>query len=260
MNRFQLRSALSATPASRFRANVVAAAVTGLALPLVAGCGGSSDDNGSLAPAIGTLTAPPVGSTDDFLVTDTTSGNNTVVWRLEYKVSTSSADGSYSQTVTGNENVTVGQTYYGPLNQVDSYDTHHALVSYSVVQTPAFVCTYDPPQLPLPTHQAVGTSLPASTAHIACSNGRSLVEQIGAGSVVATESISVPAGTFTARKASYQEVISYSDSSVVRTEDISIWSDAASGRQLQVTIDYRYSGAVPSGYLTRRVRQLQSTS
>jgi hypothetical protein len=230
-------------------------------LLVLAGCGGGGDGGGtsvSNPPA----SVVPLGRKIDYRVTDTDNSSNNYSWQLEFTVVTSSADGSYSQSVIGNGgNITINGTRYGTVNLVDSYNTQHELVSFALPAAPSTVtCTYDASVAKLPTNLPVGQAWPVTSSHRTCSDGTSASQTLQSGSVVGTESVSVPAGTFSATKVQYVEAITQTSAAGVISQlqhNFTAWFDAASGRRVQSTLDITYADAPgANGRLTNELQQL----
>lgn len=217
------------------------------------GCGGGGGDT----PAV-TLVAPPVGSKIDYQMTDTDNSNNAISWQLESKVLSSSVDGSYSASLVGNGgNNAVNGTRYGTVNEVDTYDTSHAVVSYVIQGTAPVTCTYGTPVPPLPFSYPTGTVWPVVVSHVACSNGNAFNISRQEGSMIGVESITVPVGIFSAKKLQYKRVVTNLTTLGVRTEQHTVWYDTVSGRLLQASTDFTYANTnFTSGYLTHEIQQL----
>lgn len=226
---------------------------SGLLYLALAGCGG-----GSNTPAATLVTSPPVASKIDYQIIDTDNSNNVVSWQLEFKVLSSSVDGGYSASVIGNGgNTTVNGARYGTVNEVDTYDTSQALVSYKIQGATPVTCTYDTPVPPLPFSYPTGTAWPVVASHVACSNGNAFNISRQEGSMIGVEFVTVPAGTFSARKLQYKRVTTNLTTLSVRTEQHTVWYDTVSDRLLQASTDFTYANTnFTSGYLTHETQQL----
>lgn len=230
-------------------------------LLVLVGCGGGGD-GGSASVSGAPVSVVPLGRKSDYQVTDTDNSSNTYPWQLELTVVASSPDGSYSQSRIGNGgNVTINGTRYGTVNVVDSFNPLHELVSYSLPATsPAVTCTYDAPQPLLPTGLPAGQAWPVMSSHRTCTDGGSATLMLQSGSVVGTETVSVPAGTFSAKKVQYVQAITQTSAAgaIVQMQDSwTLWFDPVSGRTVQATLDVTYAAAAGSnGRLTHEVQQL----
>ena len=224
-----------------------------LALP---GCGGGGGDTTAAA-----LAAPTVGSKIDYQMTDTDNSNNVISWQLESKVLSSSVDGSYSASFVGNGgNTAVNGARYGTVNEVDTYDTSHALVSYTVQGATPLTCTYDTPLPPLPFGYPAGTAWPRVASHVQCSNGNAFNISRQEGSMIGVESVTVPVGTFSANTLQYKRVVTNLTTLGVRTEQHTAWYDTVSGRLLQASTDFTYVNTnFTGGYLTHEIQTLLTT-
>ena len=235
----------------------VALLASGLLSLTLFGCGGGGNET----PAE-TLSTPPVGLKRDYQMTDTDNSNNVIPWQLESNILSSAADGSFTVSFVGNGgNIAVNGTRYGTVNEVDTYNANHALVGYTIQGTTPVTCTYDTPVPPLPSNLPTGTAWPIVVSHVACNNGIAFNISRQDGSAIGVESITVPAGTFSANKVQYKRVISNSTNSSIKTEQHTIWYDTASGRLLQSNTDVTYANTTfSSGYLAHEVQQLLTTA
>ena len=219
----------------------------------LSGCGGGGSDI-----TAATLAAPPVGSKIEYQITDIDDSRNVISWQLESKVLSSSADGSYSASFVGNGgNNVVNGARYGTVNEVDSYDTRNALVSYSIQGATPVTCTYAAPVPPLPLTSPTGAGWPDVASHVDCSNGNAFNISRQEGSRIGVESVTVPAGTFVANKVQFKRVVTNLTTLGVRTEQRTGWYDTVSGRLLQASTDFTYANTkFTSGYLIHELQKL----
>lgn len=232
----------------------------GATLLVLVGCGGgSSGDTSAAGPPVSVV---PLGRKIDYQMTDTDNSSNAYPWQLELIVVASSADGSYSQSRIGNGgNLTINGTRYGTVNAIDSYDTAHELVSSMFPHTlPVVTCSYDVPPARLPTDFPEGQAWPVSSSHRTCTDGNAATTVRQSGSVVGTETVSVPAGTFAAKKVQYTLVMTQTSATGTNTQSqdvVTVWFDLVSRRLVQATFDITYAAAAGvNGRLTHELQQL----
>ena len=245
------------------------AAIAALGSCLVA-CGGNGDDDASTGPTTppaGTTTyptvTPKVGATESFVTTRVDNSNNTVNGTYTERVASANADGSYAiQTndPTGSVVTVDGITYrYNPT--LSNYDTDAHLASEAITLANGSTqnCAYTTVSgefSPYPSWVGQGW---AATRQESCTPGtvETIVES---GSVQALESVTVPAGTFTALKST--SVQTWTDANGQNITETTVhWSDPAySLFTIKTIVTYVRSGNVPTHYVTTDTIELQSRS
>ena len=188
------------------------------------------------------------------------NSNNTIDRSLSDTVTAVNADGTYvlleedpnHQTLVVN-----GFNYTLPTETVDVDATGH-VTTYSFVNASnaTVSCSYTPhgsgPAFPL----SVGMTWSLDYT-LACSTGVSL-SYTQTGSVIDVESVTVPAGTFTALK--LQSTVTWTDGhGTTHTQSVTNWRDVASSVSVREVVDTAYSGTLPTtGYPVSNTIVLQS--
>jgi hypothetical protein len=119
-------------------------------------------------------------------------------------------------------------------------------------------CTFDPhgfgPDFPV----QVGQTWTLDYTYSCNSMAPTTYTQMG--SVIDVESVTVPAGTFSAIK--LQSTLTWTDTlGTTRTQTVTNWRDVATSISVKEEISYSYSGTLPTnGYPMSRVDLLLSTS
>lgn len=228
-------------------------------------CGGDNSGGGSHNSAgSGTSYAyvPPVpNSSRVYAETVVDNSNNTINIGFSDVVQTVNADGSseeMEQSTTGSSAIVNGTNYAVP-TETQTYNTQGQETSYvDLSDSPNLSCTLDPhgagPNWPLQVGQTWSLDYT-----LTCGTTVS-VAYTQTGSVVDVESVTVPAGTFTAIK--LQTTISWTSATgTMRTQTITNWRDVATSHSVKQSITIAVSGTPPSaGYAVSREIELQSTS
>jgi hypothetical protein len=230
-----------------------AAAATAM---LVTACNGG--DN-SVAPTTYNYVAPPVNFQRVYAETIIDNSNNTINESYSQSVTDVNSDGSYVLLQDPNSETVVvdGTTYSIPTETIDvnneSQDT-----SYSELNADGSVltCTYSPhgpgPGYPL----TVGATWTIQYT-VTCGTAAPVTHTQN-GNVLDIESVTVPAGTYTALK--LQSTDTYTDANgTTITETTTNWRDVDTLFSVQRNVTLVYSGTLPAtGYPVSRQIELQS--
>jgi len=232
------------------------------ALLLLTGCGG---DGGGASSGSGTAynyVAPMLNSTRTYSETITDNSNNMISIGYSDAITTVNSDGSVSQlsqSTTGDSNIVNG-TNYAIVTENQNFNAMGQETSY-VYTDPSgaqVTCTFDPhgggPDFPVmvgETWELIYT--------FACGTGATIA-YAQSGSIVDVESITVPAGTYTAIK--IQSMLTWTDAvGTTRMQTITNWRDVATLYSVKESISIAYSGTLPTvGYAVNREILLESMS
>ena len=236
-------------------------------LACLAACGGSSDGGDSAIDTAGSGTSyafvpPVVDSTRTYAETIVDNSNNTIMEGYQVTVTAVAADGTITEqqqstTPTGN---TIDGTDYSVLTETETFNSFGRETGYAYTDPDGAQgsCTYTPytggPAPPL----TVGQSWQISYNQ-AC-NGNPGIDYSQQGNVSDVESVTVPAGTFTALK--LQGTTSWTDThGTTHLETSTNWLDVATFHSVKQSITYQDGGTLPTnGYAVSREIVLQSTS
>jgi hypothetical protein len=227
---------------------------------LVAGCGGSGSDAGSKMTY--SFVTPKVNSRQIFADTTLDNSNNTITQTTRNTVTAVNADGSYvfvHDDPTGNS-VTVNGTTYSTITESITENNSGQEVSYTpmLVNAIGVTCTISPhgagPNFPLTVGQTW-----ISNYSITCGTAPPL-SYAQTGSVVGIESVTVPAGTFSAIK--LQSALTWTGpNGTTRTEAITTWRDVNTEIVVKRVTNIEYSGtALVNGYPVTTTSALESQS
>jgi hypothetical protein len=234
----------------------------GIAALLAAACGSSSNSDSGGGSGTAYAFVPPVpGVTRIFAETIVDNADNTIQIGFSDTVAALNADDSYTalvQSTTGDSTIVNG-TNYAVATAKENDDNSGQEIGYSFTGvTGALVtCAYTPhaagPDFPVHVGQTWQIDYTES-----CDNGSPPVSYTQQGSVVDVESVTVPAGTFTALK--LQSTISWTDAAgATRTETITNWRDTTTLYSLKEQISIARNGTPPTtGYPVSRSIELQS--
>lgn len=227
------------------------------AAALLSGCGGSSD-----SPSPGATYAfvtPHVGDQRTYSATIEDSNSNTLTLDLISQITVVNTDGSYSDTYSGSDVVTIdGETFGATERRSFNGDGQELSYTYSTPNGGTGSCAFDPygggAPIPLYVDQAWQLQYTSSC------NGNAPITYTQSGSVVDLESVTVPAGTFNALK--LQSTITWTNShNTTYQESITNWRDVMTLKTVKESITYTVSGTLPSeGYVTAETIELQSAS
>jgi hypothetical protein len=235
---------------------IVAALATSLS-----GCGGSSSDgmdNGD--STLHAFVPPPLHS--QRLYAETIADNQHTAILLSYTetVTAVAADGSYTvvQQDPTNQSLLVDGTTYSIQTQTLSIDPSGQTTAYTFVGPGSvpITCTYTPngpgPDFPV----AVGITWTLDYT-LGCGT-QPAVAYVQDGTVVDVESVTVPAGSFTALK--LQSTISWTDAlGTMRTQTVTDWRDMMTLVLVKESVTIAYAGTLPiTGYPVSREIVLQS--
>jgi hypothetical protein len=179
--------------------------VVGLAATVAVGCGGG-DEGTSEHAGSGTsypFAPPALGITRVLAETIVDNSDNTINIGYSDTINTVNADGSYValvQSTTGDSAIVNG-TNYAVTTENENYDDSGQELGYtfSAASGAVVTCTYAPhangPDFPVQMGQTWQIEYTLS-----CDNGAGPITYTQQGSVVDIESVTVPAGTFSALK------------------------------------------------------------
>ncbi len=186
---------------------------------------------------------------------------NTINIGFSDSAATVNSDGTYTalvQSTTGDSTIVNG-TNYAVTTENENYTDSGQEIGYSFTAVTGMpvTCAYTPhgagPDFPVQVGQTWQTDYTLS-----CDNGSAPVSYTQQGSVVDVESVTVPAGTFTALK--LQSTITWTDADGTnRTETITNWRDTETLYTLKQQISIAVTGTLPdNGYAVSRSIELQS--
>jgi hypothetical protein len=230
----------------------------------LSGCGGSGGGS-SANPGSGTsyaFTAPPLNSTRTYDEVIVDNSNNTVNISFSDTVTAANADGTYvvlSQDPSHSTDIVNG-TNYAVLTETQTVNASGQQVSYgyTTLSGAVYSCTLDPhgngPNFPLRVGQTWTLDYTVDC------NSLAPVAYTQTGSVVDVESVTVPAGTYTAIK--LQSTLTWTDAlGTTRTQTVTNWRDVATSISVKETISITYGGTLPSnGYAVSREISLQGVT
>jgi hypothetical protein len=224
---------------------------------LLPGCGGGGGNGGSTATY--PFVTPAVASQRSYAQTIVDNAGNSIDERYTDTVLAANADGSFvvQHRDPTNTSVTVNGTTYSVTPETVTIDASGRDLSYTYAQNGNSIsCSYNPqgpgPEYPVSVGQTWSTSFT-----LACGGG-SGVGYTQSGTVEDVESLTVPAGTFSAIK--LQSTLVWTNpAGTTRTETIIRWRDAATGQALKEVSSLAYSGTpLTSGYPVTVTIALQS--
>ena len=221
------------------------------------GCGGGGGSSG--AGTVYPYVTPTLDAQRTYSETIVDNSNNTIDLTIVDETTAVNSDATstqVSQTTGGSD--PVNGTVYGNPAETQSFNAMGQETSYEFTgQKGAVVtCTYDP-HGPGPNFPVEAGDTWTLTYTLTCGSNAPVTHQ-QTGSVVDVESVTVPAGTFSALKTTSTET--WTDAAgTTRTESVTSWRDVATSRSVQQNITIAYSGTLPtSGYAVSRDIVLQS--
>ncbi len=236
----------------------------------LAACGGNGDDNSpdsgpTTPPAGATLypeVTPPAGSTETFVTAKIDDANNTINGTYTETVASANSDGTYTIDEfdpTGSTLNVDGITYHlNPSTLSFGSDGVETGVVVSLPNGSTQTCTLSTLTGGHAHPIWVGQAW-AQTRRESCTPGtvETLTES---GSVLALESVTVPAGTFMALKET--NIQSWTDANGQNiTETITHWADPAHYMfTIKSLVTWARSGKVPTHFVTSETIELQSRS
>ncbi len=228
------------------------------AAALLSSCGGSGNNDDILYAFV----PPTLNSQRMYSETIVDNGNNTIDLAYTDTVTAVNGDGTYTvlQQDPNHESVIVNGTDYFIQTQTIQENNSGQELSYTYVDTAGapLDCTYTPhgpgPDFPV----AIGMTWTVKYA-FAC-GGQAPVAYVQTGAVVDVESVTVPAGTFSALK--LQSTLSWTDAQgTQRTQRVTNWRDVLTSISVKQSITITYAGTLPTtGYPVSREIILQSHS
>jgi hypothetical protein len=233
----------------------------GVVLVAATGCGGGGSGASSSGRSYDFL-PPPINSVRSYSEAVVDNSNNTIDESYTVTVTALNSDGTYVELSEdpSHNSVLVNGTNYSIPTETQSLNDSGQETSY--VYTAAggglITCTYDPhgdgPNFPL----SVGDTWTLDYTY-GCGSG-SPVSYSQVGSVVDVESVTVPAGTYSAIK--LQSTVTWTDSGgTTRTQTVTNWRDVATLISVKQQISIAYSGILPTtGYAVSREILLQTSS
>ena len=254
LQRYREGSAMQWKPLSAFAIATVTA--------MGCGGGGASTDKSGSGTAY-SFVAPVPGVVRILSETIVDNSNNTIDIGYSDTAGTVNSDGSYGALVqsTSGESAIVNGTNYAVVTQNENYDDSGQELSYSFTAASGVLvtCTYTP--------HASGPDFPVEVGQtwqieftLACDNGAAQISYTQQGSVVGVESVTVPAGAFTALK--FQSTVNWTDAAgTVRNESTTNWRDTKTLYSVKQEISIAVSGTAPAnGYAVSRTIELESIS
>ncbi len=238
---------------------------------VVTSCGGGgSTGGGSTSVTAYNYVAPPVNSTRIYNKTIIDNSANTINIAISDTTTTVNPDGSSVVLVDNPNNNTVtvnGTTYVVPHTETDNVNKSGQTVSTSNTPTggATTTCTFSPnngsADYPLVIGQAWSIT---DTETCVSSAPTTTTTYTHTGSVIDVESVTVPAGTYSAVK--LQTTGTWTNSSGTAIQTLTNWRDASTGISVKqvATISYSgiapygYTGIVPNGYPVSFTMELQS--
>lgn len=231
---------------------------------LVAGCGGGAGSGANTAGSskVYSFVAPQVNSQQIYSETTVDNSNNTINQTSRNTVTAVNPDGSFTfvHDDPNNNSIMVNGTNYTVIPESVTDNNSDQEVSYTPILTngTGVSCTITPhgagPSYPL----SVGQSW-MSNYSITCGTAPP-VSYAQTGSVVDVESVTVPAGTFSAIK--LQSIITWTDrNGTTRTESVENWRDTQTAITVKRVTTFGYSGTtLLNGFPVSRTAVLQSQS
>jgi hypothetical protein len=238
--------------------------VFAIAAAVAVGCGGGGGNADN--PGSGTsysFVAPAAGVIRILAETIVDNSNNTIDIGYSDTTTTVNSDGSYAALVhsTSGDSSIVNGTNYAVVTQNENYDDSGQELSYTFTGSTGLLvtCSYAP--------HANGPDFPVEVGQtwqirytLSCDNGSAPITYTQQGSVVNVESVTVPAGTFTALK--FQSTVSWTNAQgTVRNESTTNWRDTKTLYSVKQQISIAVSGTAPAnGYPVSRTIELESIS
>ena len=239
------------------------------ALSVLVGCGGDggggdSADGGTPPPGVTTYSevTPTLGSVDTFTSVWVDEAMNTVTEGFEERVTAVGPDGSYQLTLDdpSNQTITVnGITYhYNPeVAQHGATSANNAESGYTdtLPSGAKATCTVAFQSGVHAKPYYVGQTF---STHDTVTCGSVTTAYVTAGSVAAFESVTVPAGTFSALRETYSTSWTTAAGQAI-VEHTDLWMDPAHGFfTIKRVSTYERSGNVPLHHVDQQTVELQS--
>jgi hypothetical protein len=230
-------------------------------LTAVGGCGGVGSHDSAGSGTSYAYVAPVLNSTRVYAEAIVDNSNNTINVGFSQTVQAVNGDGStveMEQSTNGSSAIVNGTNYAIP-TETQTYNAQGQETGYiDLSTTPNLSCNLDPhgagPNWPVQVGQTWSLDYT-----LTCGTTIS-VAYTQTGSVAGVESVTVPAGTFTAIK--LQTTITWtSPGGTMRTETTTNWRDVATSNSVKQVISIALSGTLPTtGYAVSRQIELQSST
>ncbi len=232
------------------------------AAALTASVAACNSGGGNPPPSSYHFIAPAVGFERNYRQTIVDNDNNTITETYSLSVTAVNSDGSYvllQEDTTGSMPIVNGTTYSIPTETIE-VNNESQETAYTALESDGGVesCTYDPhgpgPGYPLAvaTTWTLQYSLTCGTA--------AAIQYAQDGNVLDVESVTVPAGTYTAIKLQSTLTWTNADGTTI-TQTTTNWRDIDTLFSVQQNITRVYSGTLPStGYTVSETIELTSES
>ena len=243
--------------------------ISGLILltSILAACGGGSNDT-IIAPTTYNFVIPAVGFQRVWTRTAIDNASNTINESYTDTVTAATATSftrsivDPSMTVPLTTTTSVNGTSYYIAPQLETLNNSGQKLSEQILSGPITIdnsnlCTFTPNGGGVTFPTTVGATWNMTYSKKCGTNGTPQ-PFTNSGAVVGVESVTVPAGTFSALK--ILSTTTYSTSTGTNVIDnTSTWRDVNTGRVVKTFDAYSYSGTLPaSGYVTQETTVLQS--
>lgn len=216
---------------------------------LLAACGGGSGGSSTTPSSLAySFVAPVAGAKSAFSETLVDNLNNTINRTITGTVVTVNADGSFSQTLQdpSNNSITTGTVNHTFYPTTYFYDNAgHEMHRTVSLPNGSVDCVDSPHGGGAPSRLDIGQSWTATYTET-CGNGAAITYS-QTGSLVGTESITIPTGTYTAYK--FQSTTTWTTpAGTTVTETATQWRNAAAGHSgsLKFVATFAYSGTAPA--------------
>ena len=228
---------------------------------MLGACGGGGGQNSTGSGTSYAYVPPVQNSARVYAETVVDNSNNTINIGFSQIVQAVNADGSIAeieQSTTGSSAIVNGANY-AIQTETQIYNAQGQETSYvDLSDSPNLSCSLDPhgagPNWPVQVGQTWSLDYT-----LTCGTSVS-VAYTQSGSVAGVESVTVPAGTFTAVK--LQTTISWTSAGgTIRKQTTTNWRDVATSHSVKQSVTITVSGTLPTaGYAVSREIELQSTS
>jgi len=229
-------------------------------LAFLTGCGGSGSNAGSSTTY--SLGTPKVNSKNVYADTILDNSNNTINQNLRNVVTAVNAVGSVvfvHDDLNGNSATVNGTTYSTPTETITDNNMGQQLSNSFTNANGVLVTCTDAPH-------GAGPSYPISVGqtwtlnYISTCGTATPISHTQTGVVAVVESVTVPAGTFSAVK--LQSTESWTDNNgTTHTETITTWRNTSTGTVVKRVTNFEFSGtALVNGYPITETMSLESQS
>ncbi len=225
---------------------------------LAAGCGGGGGGSSDAPVTTYKLAVPAVNSQTMYGQTTIDNSNNTISQTVRNTITAVNVDGSYVYTRDdpNQSSPVVNGTSYAIVTMSITADGAGHMQSYSVTSGTPVTCT-ESPHGPGPTYPVRIGGTWSLDFTITCGNAAP-VAYSESGSVSAVESVTLPAGTFSAVR--FDSTLVHTNAKgTTLTESATMWREVNTGRLVKNIDVIRYSGTVPTtGYPVSITSELQT--